>query len=59
MGFIGILQLVTVSKDYAFIVLHTSQITIGLIRCKNSATIVELEVTMAQLFAFLRTNYEH
>jgi hypothetical protein len=28
-GFIGLLQLVTASKDYALIVIHTSQITTG------------------------------
>jgi hypothetical protein len=38
-GFIEVLQLVTTSKDYAFTVLHTSQITIGHIRSPQSVTV--------------------
>jgi hypothetical protein len=38
-GFIELLQVVTISKDYALAVLHTSQITIGHITSSHSVIV--------------------
>jgi hypothetical protein len=38
-GFIGLLQLASTSKDYALTVLHTSQITIGHTRSSQFVTV--------------------
>jgi hypothetical protein len=39
MGFIEPLQLITTSKDFAFTVLHTTQITVGHTRSSQSVTL--------------------